>query len=140
MANGFSFYEGAKTDGATTAQVTVRKGGQLVLTQAAVAMLGDGVTDIQVGFNPKTRAIGIRAADEATQGRYRLRAQGSGTRRLVDGKRLFALHGVTIEKAQPFDAEDFGDGIVGVTLSATVPALAEAPKATAKRSKARAAA
>ena len=138
MANGFNFYEGAKTDSETTAQVTVRKGGQLVLTQAAVAMLGEGVEAVQVGFNPETRAIGIRAADETTQGRYRLRAQGSGTRRLVDGKRLFALNGVTIEKAQTFDAEDFGDGIVGVTLPATAPA--QAPKATAKRSKARAAA
>ncbi len=104
----FEFYEGAKTDSETTAQVTVRKGGQLVLTQAAVVMLGDEVTNVQVGYNPETRAIGIRAADEATQGRYRLRAQGSGTRRLVDGKRLFVLHGVTLEKAQTFDAEDFG--------------------------------
>ncbi len=43
QAEGFSFYEGAKTDSETTAQVMVRKGGQLVLTQAAVATLGDGV-------------------------------------------------------------------------------------------------
>ncbi len=40
MANGFDFYEGAKTDSETTAQVTVRKGGQLVLTQAAVVLPG----------------------------------------------------------------------------------------------------
>ncbi len=52
----FEFYEGAKTDSETTAQVTVRKGGQLVLTQAAVAMLGEGVEAVQVGFNPETRA------------------------------------------------------------------------------------
>ncbi len=97
-------------------------------------MLGEGVEAVQVGFNPETRAIGIRAADEATQGRYRLRAQGHGTRRLVDGKRLFALHGVTIEKAQTFDAEDFGDGIVGVMLPA---AEAEATdKAATKRARA----
>ncbi len=131
----FEFYEGTKTDGATKALVTIRKGGQLVLTQAAVAMLGDGATHVQIGLDPDSRAIGIRAADEAAQGRYRLRAQGTGGRRLVDGKRLFALHGINIEKARTFDAENFGDGIVGVTL----PDAAERiPKP--KRSKARAAA
>lgn len=134
----FEFYEGAKTDGATKAQVTVRKGGQLVLTQAAVAMLGEGATHVQVGYDPDSRAIGIRAADEATQGRYRLRAQGTSGRRLVDGKRLFALHGIEMDRAQTFDAEDFGDGIVGVTLPDGEANAEKAPKS--KRTKTRAAA
>ncbi len=135
----FQFYKGSTTDGETKAQVTVRKGGQLVLTQATVAMLGEGVEAVQIGFDSETRAIGIRAADESAQGRYRLRAQGTSGRRLVDGKRLFALHGVAIEKAQTFDAEDFGDGIVGVTLpGGEAQTSAKAPRS--KRAKTRQAA
>lgn len=35
------------------------------------------MTHAQVGFNPETRAIGIRAADASVQARYRLRQQST---------------------------------------------------------------
>ncbi len=44
MSNGFQFFEGATSESTTAPRITVRKGGVLVLTQAAVEMLGDGVT------------------------------------------------------------------------------------------------
>ncbi len=77
MANGFEFFEGSATEGTFSPRVTIRKGGQLVLTQAAVDLLGEGTTHVQVGFNPETKAIGIRAAEENAKGRYRLRQQKS---------------------------------------------------------------
>ena len=40
MSNGFDFYEGTASEN-TTPRITVRKGGQLVLTSGAVDMLGD---------------------------------------------------------------------------------------------------
>ena len=43
MSNGFQFFEGTTTESATAARITVRKGGILVLTRAAIAMLGDEV-------------------------------------------------------------------------------------------------
>jgi hypothetical protein len=43
MSNDFTFFEGGATVNSTTSRVTVRKTGQLVLTEAAVAMLGDDV-------------------------------------------------------------------------------------------------
>ena len=117
MANGFEFFEGSATEGTLSPRVTIRKGGHLVLTQAAVDLMGEGTTHVQVGFNPETKAIGIRAADDDTKGRYRLRQQKSSARLLVDGKRLFALHGIEVEKAHTVDAEDFGDGIIGFHLA-----------------------
>lgn len=117
MANGFDFFEGSATEGTLSPRVTIRKGGQLVLTQAAVDLMGEGTSHVQVGFNPETKAIGIRAAEEGIQGRYRLRQQKSSARLLVDGKRIFALHGIEVEKAHTVDAEDFGDGIIGFHLA-----------------------
>lgn len=117
MSNGFDFFEGSATEGTLSPRVTIRKGGQLVLTQAAVDLMGEGTTHVQVGFNPETKAIGIRAADEDANGRYRLRKQKSSARLLVDGKRLFALHDIEVEKAHTVDAEDFGNGIIGFHLA-----------------------
>ena len=88
----------------------------MVLTQAAVEMLGEGVERVQIGYNPETRAIGLRAADNGTRGSYRLREQRNSVSRLVDGKRVFAHHGLTVDKARTFDAQDFGDGVVGFVL------------------------
>ena len=49
MSNGFKFYEGITSENSAAPRVTVRKGGVLVLTQAAVDLLGDGVTHVQLG-------------------------------------------------------------------------------------------
>jgi len=78
MSNGFEFFEGAATVSTTAPRITVRRTGQLVLTQAAVAMLGDGVTNVQLGYNEKTKAVGIRSVSEDAKGRYRLRSQPNG--------------------------------------------------------------
>jgi hypothetical protein len=116
MSNGFTFFEGTTTESAEVARITVRKGGILVLTAAAVGMLGDEVERVQVGFNPETGAIGLRAAAEGAAGSYRLRQQKGTPARLVDGKRVFAHHGLTADKARSYEAEDFGDGVVGFVL------------------------
>ena len=112
----FDFYEGPTTDSTSHPRITVRRGGLMVLTQAAVEMLGEGVERVQIGFNPETRAIGLRAADNGARGSYRLREQRNSVSRLVDGKRVFAHHGLTMEKARTFDAQDFGDGLIGFVL------------------------
>ena len=119
MSNGFEFFEGIASENSAAPRVTVRRGGVLVLTQAAVDMLGDGVTHVQLGFNEKTKAVGIRPAAEDTKGRYLLRPQKNGASRLIDGKRFFAHQGVALETARRFDVEAFGDGIVGFHLTAT---------------------
>ncbi len=116
MSNGFSFYEGPTTDSTDIPQITVRRGGLMVLTRAAVEMLGEGAIQVQIGFNPETQAIGRRAAAEGARGSYRLREQRSSVSRLVDGKRVFAHHGLTVDKARSFAAKDFGDGVVGFVL------------------------
>ena len=147
MSQGFEFFLGTKTENQAP-RITLRKGGQLVLTEAAVRMLGQGVTHVQIGFNEKTQAVGLRPASEETEGRYRLRSQPTSTSRLVNGKRFFAHRGRALEKARTFDAEEFGDTIVGFHLtemspSAATPAIEateasrdETKKSTSRRSKA----
>ena len=138
MSNGFQFYEGTTSDSATTPKITVRKGGVLILTKAAVDMLGEDVTHVQIGYNEKTRAVGIRRATEDARGRYRLRSQRNSPSRLIDGKRLFMHHGLIAEKARAFNVEKFGDdGIIGFTLTAEPEAAEAAPKVDAKAGKAR---
>ena len=114
--NGFEFFEGTTTESSSTPKITVRKGGLLVLTQAAVAMMGDDVTHVRIGYNKDTRAIGICAASETDSGRYTLRKQKSTVSRVVDGKRFFAHHDLSCDSAQSFTAEEFGNGIIGFTL------------------------
>ena len=130
MSNGFQFYEGTKTDSATTPKITVRKGGVLILTKAAIDKLGEDVTHVQVGYNEKTRAIGIRRADEDARGRYRLRDQRNSQSRLIDGKRLFVHYGLTATKARSFEVEEFGEGIIGFTMTAEPEAVEPEPKKT----------
>ena len=113
-SNGFEFFEGTRTE-AQTPQVTVRRSGQLVLTPPAVAMLGEDVTHVQVGYNTGSGIVGIRAAANGAKGRYRLRAQSNGSS-LVDGRRFLGHHGLKLEKAQTFPAEAVGDGIVGFSI------------------------
>jgi len=114
MSNGFEFFEGTRSE-TQTAQVTVRRSGQLVLTPPAVAMLGDDVTHVQVGYNTASGVVGIRAAANGAKGRYRLRSQANGSS-LVDGRRFLTHHGLKLDKAQTFPAEAVGDGIVGFTI------------------------
>lgn len=119
----FEFYEGSVSEG-TAPRITVRKGGQLVLTSGAVDMLGEDVPAVQLGYNRKTGVVGIRAATDDAKGRYRLREQKNSGSRLVTGKRFFNHNGLTIEKTQTFDAEEYEGGIVGFQL-ATESAAAE---------------
>jgi len=121
MSQTFEFFEGARTE-SKTPQVTVRRSGQMVLTSAAVALLGDDATHVQFGYDAGTAAVAIRAAGEGAKGRYRLRRQTNGSS-LADGRRFFAHHGLKVEKARTFDAESFGDGIVGFRIAETAPAV-----------------
>ncbi|NJL29135.1 MAG: hypothetical protein HC897_15260 [Thermoanaerobaculia bacterium] len=121
MTNEFEFFEGAATESNTSPRITVRRGGHLVLTKAAVDQLGAGVTFVQLGFNAKTGAVGIRAAEETARGRYRLRRQKSALGHIVDAKRFFKHHSLPLGKARSFDVEDFGNGIVGFRLDTPAP-------------------
>ena len=116
--NGFQFFEGHSTISATTPQVTIRKNGLMVLTAAAVAMLGDDVTRVRFGFDPDSNSIGLQGASDDTKGSYLLRKQKHGASKTVDGRRFLAHLGVKFEKAESFNAEDFGGGIVGLRLPA----------------------
>jgi hypothetical protein len=111
MTTQFDFFEGTRSE-TQTPQVTVRRSGQLVLTPPAVAMLGDDVTHVQLGFDPDTGAVALRAAPNGAKGRYTLRSQSNGGS-LVDGRRFLSHHGLKVEKAQRFPAEEFGKGLVG---------------------------
>lgn len=116
MSNGFEIYEGTATESADVARITVRKGGLMVLTRAAVDLLGEDVTHVQLAYNAKTGAVGIRAADEEAPGCYTLRAQKKTPSRLVGGKRFFKHHDLDVKKARTYDAEEFSDGIVGFRM------------------------
>jgi hypothetical protein len=116
MSNDFDFFEGSASR-ARIPRITVRRGGLIALTPGAVEMLGDNATHVQVGYNTETQAVGLRPAPEDVKGRYRLRHQTSSQSRLVDTRRFFAHHGLTFERATTFDAEDFGDGMVGFYLA-----------------------
>jgi hypothetical protein len=146
MSNtGFEFFEGARTE-SKAPQVTVRRSGQLVLTPPAVAMLGEDVSHVQVGYNAASGVVGIRAASNGAKGRYRLRSQNNGAS-LVDGRRFLTHHGLKVDKAQTFPAEAVGDGIVGFTIpksGTAAPGESDAPvtepKAARTKQKATAAA
>ena len=71
----FEFFEGAGTH--NRLKITVRRSGQVSLTGAAVALLGEGVTAVQLGYDTVTKAVGIRPAPEGSRGRYKLRQQAN---------------------------------------------------------------
>jgi hypothetical protein len=114
MTTGFQFYEGTRST-TQSPQVTVRRSGQMVLTPAAVAMLGDDATHVQFGFDPDTRTVALRSAPKGAKGRYRLREQANGSS-LVDGRRFMAHYELQVEKAQCFPAEELAEGMVGFRL------------------------
>ncbi|MEM9598050.1 MAG: hypothetical protein AAGD06_27550 [Acidobacteriota bacterium] len=115
-ATDFEFFEGAQSESTARPQITVRRGGLIVLTRAAVDLLGDDVEHVQLGFNPKTQVVGIRAADHEAQGRYRLRTQQKSPSRLIGGKRFFGHYDLSVDKARTYDAEIVANGIVGFRL------------------------
>jgi hypothetical protein len=115
MTTGFQFFEGTRST-TQPPQVTVRRSGQMVLTPAAVAMLGDDATHVQFGYDPDTRTVALRSAPNGAKGRYRLRSQANGSS-LVDGRRFMAHYELQVEKAQRFPAEALGDGMVGYRMS-----------------------
>ena len=125
----FEFFEGARTDNRAP-KITVRRSGQVSLTGAAVALLGEGVTAVQLGYDTVTKAVGIRPAPEGTRGRYKLRQQANRSG-LVDGRRFFAHYGLTLETARTFDAEAFGQGIVGFRFTEPGKAAQDAGEAEA---------
>ncbi len=116
MSQGFEFFDGSAAQNKDP-RITVRRGGQLILTPAAVQMLGDGVTHVQLGFNAETGAVGLRPAAEDSSRKYSLRKQKNSSSRLVDGKRFFTYHKMTPDEPHTFDAEDLGNGIVGFYLA-----------------------
>ena len=113
-SNRFDFFEGTRST-TQSPQVTVRRSGQMVLTPAAVAMLGDDATHVQFGYDPDTRTVALRSAPNGVKGRYRLRAQANGSS-LVDGRRFMAHYELQVEKAQRFPAEELAEGMVGFRL------------------------
>ena len=134
-APSFKFFEGNASESRTKAQVTVRRGGLMVITQAAAELLGDGATHVQLAYDAETRAIGIRSSAPDASGCYTLRTQAKSPSRLVGGGRFFKHHGLETDKATTFDAVDFGNGIMGFVLPAetTIETPAEKP---ARKSKA----
>ena len=133
----FHFFDGSRTD-STTPSIRLRPTGQMVLNSAALELLGDGTTHVQVGFNADTQTVALRSAPEGARGRYRLRKQGRSGR-LVDSRRFFAHLELEIPKARSFEVESFGNDLVGFHLteaSEAVPAddkPAPAKKAATRR-------
>jgi hypothetical protein len=114
MTTGFQFFEGTRST-TQSPQVTVRRSGQMVLSPAAVAMLGDDATHVQFGYHGGTRTVALRSAPNGSKGRYRLREQSNGSS-LVDGRRFMAHYELQVEKAQRFPAEELAEGMVGFWL------------------------
>lgn len=132
MSTEFEFFEGSATIHSTTPQATVRRSGQLVLTQAAVELLGEGVEQVQVGYNAKTGAVGIRPAPEAGRGALRLRKQPNGRSRLIDAKRFFAHHGLKAGQARRVSVEELANGIIGFQLEPVSRRRSDSPLGAAK--------
>ena len=132
--DGFEFFHGHISQSSSKPQITVRRGGLMVFTLAAVEMLGDDVTHIQLAYDANRGAVGIRTANQDTAGAYRLRTQGKNPGRVVGGKRFFKHYGLSTDTATRYDARDFGKGIIGFLLDgSTETATADATaKTTAK--------
>lgn len=81
---------------------------------------------MQLAFNRKTGAAGIRAAAAGTPGSYRLRHQKKGAGRQITGKRFFLHFGLDLTApARSFDVTDFGGGLIGFTFEVKPAAPAE---------------
>ncbi len=114
-ATSFQFFEGTASEHRGP-EITVRRSGQMVLTAAAAELLGEDVNQVQLGFDPNTRAVAIRAAEDGAKGRYRLREQKASPTYLVDGRRTFKHFELSVKKSTRFEVEVFGEGLIGFTL------------------------
>ena len=119
-APNFEFFQGSVSESTATARVTVQRGGLMVISRAAADMIDDGVTHVQLAYDPKTGVVGLRAVDEGAPGAYLLRKQAKSPSRLVSGKRFFQHYDLVVEKARTFDVEDFGNGMVGFQFADAV--------------------
>ena len=81
----FEFFQGTLSESSTSPRITVRRGGLMVITRAAVDLLGDEVSRVQLAYNRTTGDVGIRAVGEETPGSYLLRIQPKSPSRLVSG-------------------------------------------------------
>ncbi len=113
----FEFFQGNLSESSSSPQITVRRGGLVVLTAAAAEMLGEGVEKVQLAYDRSTGTVGIRAASGDAPGAYLLRTQSKSPNRLVGGKRFFTYNGIPTEKAVTFDAIRYGDGLIGFRMS-----------------------
>ena len=128
-ATDFEFFEGTLSVSSSRPLITIRRGGVLVITRAVGVMLGDKLSHVQLAYNPKTGAVGLRAAAPDAPGAYQLRPQSKGPGRMIGGKRFFKHHGLDADKAKTYEAKDFGNGIVGFHLELQPAAPAAAPAA-----------
>ena len=113
----FEFFEGNLSESSSSPQVTVRRGGLMVLTAAAAEMLGEGVEKVQLAYDRSSKTVGIRAASGDAPGAYLLRRQVKSPNRLVGGKRFFTYNGIATEKAVTFESVRYGDGLIGFRMS-----------------------
>ena len=113
----FEFFQGNLSESSSSPQITVRRGGLMVLTAAAAEMLGEGVERVQLAYDRSTGTVGIRAASGDAPGAYLLRHQAKSPNRLVGGKRFFTYNGIPSEKAVTFEAVCYGDGLIGFRMS-----------------------
>ena len=116
MSANFEFFVNSQTPKNNDPRITVRRQGVLVLTEKAAKMLGENVEYVQIGYDAKSRSVGIRAADSNASGRYRMRDLKNATF-LVNAKPMFKHYNVEIDRAQSYDVEVFDKGLIGVTLS-----------------------
>ncbi|HEX4953025.1 MAG TPA: hypothetical protein VF017_06490 [Thermoanaerobaculia bacterium] len=86
---------------------------------------------VQLGYDTVTRAVGIRPEPEGARGRYKLRRQPNRSA-LLDVRRFFAHHVLSVGEPRTFDAEAFGQVIVGFRFTEPGEAEGEAPAAEAK--------
>jgi hypothetical protein len=75
--------------------------------------------------------VALRPAPKGAKGRYRLRVQANGSS-LVDSRRFLAHHGVEMEKAETFPAEEFGGGIIGFRFDEAAVRAKGVPEAEVK--------
>ena len=120
----FQFFDGSHTT-TSAPRITLRRGGLIALNPAAVKLLGDGTTHVQVGYDDEKGAIGVRPAGPDAVGKYVLRKPPKGDSRIVNGKRLLEHHGIQADAAKGYEVQDFGEGIIGFYLNGEPKGAAE---------------
>ena len=124
------------------AALTARFGGRVAVTtlEAGIYQLPGAVSQDQViAFYNRELSEEMKAR-EGGRGVLKLRRQPNGRSRLVDCKRFFAHHGLTLETARGLAVEEFGGGVVGFRLPEEGAGEAEAPAQVTKGGRRKAAA